>query len=101
MKEIKQQDKDQIKIHKQAEIQKGLKYLGSTRIRPGHTLWEYNFVTGEIDKAKMDAQVIVTGDGQKVRKKVEVKENCQYIGALNRKNLIRKLRRHGFYVKEA
>lgn len=99
MKELSQKPRDKTQIVKQAEINKGLKHVGSTRIHRGHTLFEFNYVTGEINPAKIEIEVVADTQGSRTKKKVITNESCQYLGALNKKSLIKKLRRFGFYVK--
>lgn len=93
----KQQSKEPAELHRQAEIKKQLKHLGSTRIKPGHTMFEFNFVTGELEPATIHREMhMVKGEGV-LRSKIMVNENCQYIPFLNRKSAIKKLKRYGLW----
>lgn len=80
--------------HRQAEIKKQLKHLGSTRMQPGHTMFSYNIETGELKKAIIDIEVTFA-NGEK--KRIMVEENCQYLPFLNRKSAIKKLKRYGLW----
>ena len=83
--------------HRQAEIKKQLNHLGSTPMQAGHTMFEFNFVTGELEPATIHREVhMVNGEGV-TRSKIITKENCQYIPFLNRKSAIRKLKRYGLW----
>lgn len=91
--------KEQTELHKQAEQQKGQKYVGSQRIHPGHTLFSFNLLTGEVKRADIEETIVLTKSGLKKKQKVITEENCQYLGALNEKSLTRKLTKFGFKVK--
>lgn len=92
-------DKDKIEIVKQqqAEIQK---ILDST-IRPnkGHTLFEVNIAEKTIQKAKFDELPNIKWEDAvkgliSTQKKVTKKDNYIYISALNKKNVIKILKRN-------
>jgi hypothetical protein len=57
MKETSTQVKEEIKNVRQVEIPKQLEFVGSLRPQKGHTLFEFNYKTGEIKAAefKIDA----------------------------------------------
>lgn len=106
MKELSKKTKEETVIVKQAEINKGLKFMGSQRIQKGHTMWQYNLDTGELSVAKMEAEAVMMPErsgfmgiripaGIVTKTKVVAKENCQYFPALNRKNAIKKLKSIG------
>ncbi len=65
-----------------------LKHVGRQKKRPGHTMFEINSTTGDIRVAPV------------LDNSVTVKEGCIYRQALNKKSLIKKLRRQGINVKE-
>ena len=92
-------DKDKIEIVKQqqAEIQKIL----DNTIRPnkGHTLFEVNIAEKTIQKAKFDELPNVKWEDAvkgliSTQKKVTKKDNYIYISALNKKNVIKILKRN-------
>ncbi len=64
--------------------------LASLKQHKGHTLFEFNTITGEITEAvfeSVDASFPLSDKtGTAVRKKVLKKTGCVYISALNRKN---------------
>ena len=95
--DLRKKDKEQVEEHRQAEIKKGFKHLGSSKSRAGHTWFEFNFVTGELDKATIHNETILVGDSYQTKKKINSKENCQYFQALNRKNAIKKLKSIGLW----
>jgi len=110
MKEISKKSKEETAIVKQAEINKGLKFVGRQRIHKGHTMWQYNLSNGELKEAKMESEVVMMPEragfmGMKIpagavaRNKIVSAENCQYFPALNRKNAIKKLNKIGLWVK--
>lgn len=110
MKELSKKTKEETAIVKQAEINKGMKFMGSQRIQKGHTMWQYNLDTGELSVAKMEAEAVMMPErdgfmgiripaGIVTKTKVVTKENCQYFPALNRKNAIKKLNKIGLWVK--
>lgn len=91
-------EKDKVKIVKQqeAEVQKVL----DTTLKPnkGHTLYEVNLIERAIEVATFDElpninyEDALKGD-MSLRKKLTKKENCIYILALNKKNVIKILNR--------
>lgn len=89
-------DKTEIVKQQQAEIQK---ILDST-IKPnrGHTLFEVNIAEKTIQKAKFDELPNVKWEDAvkgliSTQKKVTKKDNCIYISALNKKNVLKILQR--------
>lgn len=99
MKEISKKTKEDIAIVKQAEINKGLKFVGRQRIHRNHIMWQFNTVTGELKPAVIEAEVVANIAEYKTKKKVITVEGCQYFPALNRKNAIKKLNKIGLWVK--
>ncbi|MEX0313426.1 MAG: hypothetical protein AB3N18_04550 [Allomuricauda sp.] len=89
------------KIHKDekqivAEVKKQEKFLGSNRLRKGHTQWEYNTVTKEIKPAELESFVHMDEKGNTHRrKKLLIKKDCRYVGALNKENALKKLKKNG------
>jgi hypothetical protein len=88
-----------------AEQEKKKQVVLSKRERaiPGLTLWEYNYNTGVLRKAKFEKQDILVQTLQlknnwenPVHKKVSAGESSFHLQALNRKNAIRKLQNLGF-----
>ena len=105
MNEIKTFDKDKVVNVKQAEQEKQNILVGRLKPCKGHTLYEVNLANGEVNKAKFEGDTlqIATLDANPVdshiKKKVMVNKGCIYVPALNVKNLIKKLIKHG-YINE-
>lgn len=64
----------------------------------GHSLFEVNIVLRTIELADFDKSEAVKFEDAKfgnisVNKKLTIKENCRYIPALNKKNVIKILKR--------
>lgn len=89
MKETETKKQDKIEIVKQSkkDIQRIL--VGSVKPQKNHTIFEVNLVENTIVKATFDRDFIF---GQK-NKSVSKKENCIYISALNKKNVLKILKR--------
>lgn len=99
MKEIKINLKDQVQVHGQKQVESKKVFLGSIRKIPGHTLFEFNLDTYELQKAEIKVDVIVNSSTEyKTRTSVIKKENCIYIQALNLKNARKKILKH-FNIK--
>lgn len=95
-KDLLEKDKVEIIKQQQAEIQK---VLDST-LRPsrGHTLFEVNIVDNTIEIAEFDELPAVKWEDAlkgniSVQKKVTKKDNCIYISALNKNNVLKILKR--------
>lgn len=98
---------EQIEIVKQDIHKKELKFLGSTRKIPGLILWEFNKTDKTITQATFkkvdyvldnlkrnpDGTLALAGP-IKIRSKVETKENCIYVQALNKQNAMKVLKRN-------
>lgn len=67
--------------------------LGTLKIHKGHTLFEINLKTKEINPASYESvdYEITTESTNQVRKKVIENKNCVYISALNENNALKKL----------
>lgn len=91
MKEIEYLPQDKVQIVDQKQIEKKLTYIGSTKIRRGHTLFEINYKEMTIVKAEFVSEIVMgTNRSTTKKKKVNVKPNCIYIGALNKDNAVKK-----------
>lgn len=112
---IEHPEKDKIEIVTQKEIDKKQSIIGRIKSIKGHTIFEVNIVEHTIKKAVFEEDLAVYPkekyksegigiqtykDGSKkmvidklpIRsRKLIKKENCIYVSALNRKNLIKKL----------
>lgn len=90
------EEKQKDKIVNVAAEERQKKHLFSTKLRKGHTMFEFNLDTKEINEAHVERFAYIDKDGsQRHRGKVHKKENCIYLGALNQKNMERKLKRVG------
>lgn len=100
MKETEPKVKEPQEVLKQAEIKSTEKYLGSLRLLKGQTLFEVNKKTLEIKEARFEEKealpLFVKGvkrDYSPVRTKLIVNEDCYYVAALNKKNVIKKIKK--------
>lgn len=93
--------KEEIAVHQEAEIKKGIKYIGSIKHQPGHTLFEYNFVTKELNLPVIEETWAIVNGKTVVKKTVKRQDNCQYFEALNRKNALKKLKKVGLWTEAA
>ena len=76
-----------------AEQRKEISRVGSVRRIPGLKLYEYDLTTGEIREADVQTEATLKLDGPVGRTgKVDAKELCLYVQALNRENAARKFR---------
>lgn len=85
---------DDVRIEQSVKEQKEYKLIGHSRRVPGHTLFSYNTVTGEMKPADVERRVFMlyAGEvGHQVR--VNVEPNCIYGQALNLKNWEKKIRK--------
>lgn len=72
------------------------KLIGRQRKRAGHTLFSFNYKTGEVKKAPVQYEVAVGINGLPVRtSKVMIEPHCIYRQALNVKNFAKILVREG------
>lgn len=89
---------DDTRIEAQAKKQIEYTIVGSQQKVNGHTLFQYNLSTGEITIAKIkycDTVDFLTGKPLE-NQKVEMEKGCIYRQALNKKNVIKHLRREGY-----
>ena len=76
-----------------AEQRKEISRIGSVRRLPGLKLYEYDLTTGEIREADVQTDATLKLDDPVGRTgKVDAKELCLYVQALNRENAARKFR---------
>jgi hypothetical protein len=112
MKELQKKEQDKIENVKQVSIEKKQVLIGRNIPHNGHKVWEYNKDTHEVILAKVNdvpkafTTKLKTNNINYFAKhkietkgKVEVKKNCIYITALNKKNVIKILKRdYGIYL---
>lgn len=107
MKEIQKKGSDKIENVKQVSIEKKQVLIGRNIPHNGHKVWEYNKDTYEIvlatvtDVNKVYPTKLKTNNINYYAKhkietkgKVQVQPNCIYITALNKKNVIKILKRN-------
>ena len=76
-----------------AEQRKEISRIGTVRRLPGLKLYEYDLTTGEIREADVKTEATLKLDGPMGRTgKVDAKELCLYVQALNLPNAVRKFR---------
>ena len=78
-----------------------LRYLGSTILRPGMRLYQFNYKTGECREIGTERRLEFDPvSGNKVTRSVKVQydPDCVYLQALNERNAVRKLVKAG-YIK--
>lgn len=98
---INQASKDNVyqnQIEVLDKIKKENKLVDTQRRVLGHTLFEYNVMTGEINPADINRKVELSFKTLTpiYRQEVQIKPNCIYRQALNKRNVIERLRREGF-----
>lgn len=82
------------------------RFLGTVIRRPGLTLFEYNSKSKTVQVAEVNTQYSYRYNektkkvGVSSRTRVQVRDGCMYVQALNLKNAIRKVRKAGFEVLE-
>ena len=82
------------------------RFLGTVIRRPGLTLFEYNSKSKTVQVAEVNTQHSYRYNGKakkvgvSIRIRVQVRDGCMYVQALNLKNAIRKVRKVGFEVLE-
>ena len=70
------------------------RFVGSVRRVRGHTIFSFNWKTGEWKQAPLQREAKVGMDGKPVFKTIVAREpNCVYIQALNLENAKKRLRR--------
>lgn len=76
-----------------AEQRREFGRIGAQRRLPGLTLYEYDLTTGEIREADVETEATLRLDGPVGRSgRVDAKELCLYVQALNIENARRKFR---------
>lgn len=89
---------DSVRVEQQQRKDVEYRLVGRERRRPGLTMFSYNTLTGDIKPA----EIVFCKDVDFITRlplhqpKLTVEPGCVYRQALNRKNLIKILRREGF-----
>lgn len=87
MKDFDKVQKDEIKTVTQKQVEKRKVHLGSAMVRPGHRCFEINKDTLEVSEVEYNISATFNNG---VKKEINIKENCAYIIALNKKNALKK-----------
>lgn len=86
MKEIELNNKDNIEVSIKKQQQKQYTLIGNLTPHEGHTIYEINIETLDIQKAKfLTTTYYMFGEN---KKEIAVKQNCVYVAALNEKNAL-------------
>jgi len=91
MKETEINLKDEVKNIAEAPIEKQSKYIKTVLPQPGHKCFEYNVKENELRYAKM--QMSIANMSGEAMSRVDMKEECVYVTALNFKNATKHLRK--------
>jgi hypothetical protein len=88
--EIDKIKKPETEIHQIQEQKQEFKLLGSIRLIPGLTMFEFNWEKMTIEKLEVKKDEFINFDGSNAHKrKAQVKINCLYFQALNFKNAVK------------
>lgn len=95
---VEQEKKDKLEFVKQTNAETQKVFIGRLHPKRGHSLFEVNLKERTIVLADFNkTEAVKFEDAMKgtisVNKKVDIKENCKYIPALNKKNVIKILKR--------
>jgi len=99
MKELTNEFKDtEVKVVSEQQQKKQKQFIGSTKKKKGHTLFEFNTRTKEITPAKFKvATVSISSFDDTVERvmnyTVITNPDCLYMQALNKKNVLKKLKK--------
>ncbi len=80
--------KSRIEVSVKQKKQVEHELIGNIILHEGHTLWQINKETLEIEKAKFSIATYVLGGENK--KEIIVKDGFFYVSALNKKNALKK-----------
>lgn len=88
--------RDTIEVVDQSQIEKQKKLIGSIQLQRGHRRFEVNTKTQEISEVIYDYKEYVVGADRTTSKKksLTIKDDCIYVGPLNKKNVIKRLNRN-------
>lgn len=95
--------KDKIVVVKQPEVKLKQNRIGTLRPHKGHKVFEFDIDSCKVTEASISHSEIVVNknyNASSKKKSIDVKQNCFYLTALNKKNAIKKLRKIGYYVEE-
>jgi hypothetical protein len=92
MKETELHLQDTVAIVDEKQVIKKERFLGTAKLYPGHTHYQYNYETNELSAVVYDVSTVGFGDGTK-RHKVITKPNCIYFGCLNIRSATKYIRK--------
>lgn len=100
-------DDHKVEIVEEEQQKKEAKLIGRQRRVPGLILWEYNNLTQEVCKAEFVKQDIAIASiplknaaiDATISNRVNIKEQCVYVQALNYKNAVKRLAKLGLFVR--
>lgn len=76
-----------------AEQRKEFRLIGSQKRIPGLILFEYDLTTGNLQRASMKKEIEINLDGTVgAKSRVDSRDMCLYIQAINEQNAIRKVK---------
>lgn len=98
MKEIHQKTPDKIENVKQVSIEKKTVFLGTLKPKKGHKMFEVNMKLKTIEPATFDDPPLLKFTDAQIgvktaKKKITINQDCVYITALNKKNVVKILKR--------
>ena len=102
---LKPVQEDKIEVFKQTTEEIQTIFDRTVYPQKNHTLFEIDLISGEVKKAEFDAPPAIKFTDAMVgvisaKKKVTKKPNCIYVFALNKKNVIKILKRDFGLVKK-
>jgi hypothetical protein len=97
MKELEHYEKVNEEIQVVKPIKKELKLLGTIKPQKGHKCFEYNLKTNEVSEATYtESEITILSSSMFApKRKINVKEDCIYITALNKENAWKKINKLG------
>ncbi|MBQ9645353.1 MAG: hypothetical protein IJV24_03215 [Prevotella sp.] len=95
-----QMQKDEIEVLDKQKHE--FKLIGRERKVPGHTMFSFNYKTGEIKVAPIEhsKEVSFVTRGPVTKDRIVIEPDCIYRQALNKKNFIKRLVREGILVRK-
>lgn len=84
--ELKNEPKIEISVKQKKQIE--YEFIGQIRPHSGHTLWQINNVTLEIEKARFNNTTYNLNE--ELKKEIILMKDHTYISALNKKNALKK-----------
>lgn len=98
-----EKQKDKVVVIKQPEVKIQQNHVGTLHPHKGHKVFEFEIESCTVAEVSISYSEVVVNKNytsSSKKKSIDVKENCFYLTALNKKNAIKKLRKIGYYVIE-